>query len=337
MKLELNNADGRPFYVFKPWLERAGDPEPERAALALMRGRMYSAASLDRLHEMGAILRPPFAEDIILVAKDAPRILGGSEQGFWKLLQRRLRLKHASRALDRNALPVLKDVELWLRDISGADHGRSTGQQRRSFLRQNSDSESAAPGAHARPGAPSPRSVFPPVLLASCGRTPRAVAPVPEQETSSFFLHLPGSDSPQPGTGFFGSPRVARAAPPGAVARSQIARGALPEISNSPDEQQGAGTGRVGRLKELAVFAATTDGGSGGSGAGQRPRQFFQDGPAEESPREQHEGVPVILLDEPRAPTPSVSPSPAQSPVAQAIPKNTLPGIVELLSLASHY
>eukprot|EP00727_Mastigamoeba_balamuthi_P005836 m51a1_g1872 hypothetical protein (258) ;mRNA; r:667075-667977 len=121
MKLEMSNREGRAFYAFKPWNGRAGDPDTQRAAKALQRGRMYSAASLHHLECSGAILRPPMAPDVVLVAKDAPELLGGSAQGFWKLLQRRLHLKHASSTLDRALHPVLHDVEVWLRDMPRPD------------------------------------------------------------------------------------------------------------------------------------------------------------------------------------------------------------------------
>eukprot|EP00727_Mastigamoeba_balamuthi_P005424 m51a1_g1500 hypothetical protein (376) ;mRNA; r:350247-351678 len=121
MKLELCNRAGRKYYVFKPWHGRAGDPDTESVAQSLAHGRVYSIASLRRLETTGAILRAPFAPDIVLVAKDAPELCGGRAQGFWKLLQRRCHLKHASKALDRGAMPVIRDIEAWLKDTAPAE------------------------------------------------------------------------------------------------------------------------------------------------------------------------------------------------------------------------
>eukprot|EP00727_Mastigamoeba_balamuthi_P008762 m51a1_g4508 hypothetical protein (601) ;mRNA; r:391803-394792 len=114
MKLVMRNGEGRAYYVFKPSCRRC-DPKPERSALALVRGRVYSVASMRDLEARGAILRPPFAPEYVLVAQDAPDTLGGSAQGFWKTLQTRLRIKHASNNSDRQKDPVLDLVEEWLR------------------------------------------------------------------------------------------------------------------------------------------------------------------------------------------------------------------------------
>eukprot|EP00727_Mastigamoeba_balamuthi_P006593 m51a1_g2554 hypothetical protein (286) ;mRNA; r:320694-321551 len=114
MRLEMFNRSGRAFYVFKPWSGRSADPDALRAAKSLEHGRVYTTASLRRLEANGAILRAPFAPEFVLVAKDAPSEAGGREQGFWKLLQKRLRIKHASCAVDKVVLPALKDVEAWL-------------------------------------------------------------------------------------------------------------------------------------------------------------------------------------------------------------------------------
>eukprot|EP00727_Mastigamoeba_balamuthi_P006595 m51a1_g2556 putative peptidase c19 family ubiquitinyl hydrolase (1045) ;mRNA; f:324034-328280 len=118
MKLEMQDLTGRPFYVFKPWSLRRRDPDPLRAARSIENGRVYTTASLRRLESLGAIIRAPsFARGVVLVAKDAPEMLGGRAQGFWKLIQKRLRLKHASSLLDMVSMPELSDVQAWLREF----------------------------------------------------------------------------------------------------------------------------------------------------------------------------------------------------------------------------
>eukprot|EP00727_Mastigamoeba_balamuthi_P009552 m51a1_g5219 hypothetical protein (240) ;mRNA; f:264415-265134 len=119
MRLVMYNSRGRAFFVFKPWTRRQGDPDAYHAARSLEHGRVYTTTGLRHLEDTGAILRPPCAPGVVLVAQDSPAIVGGRAQGFWKLLQRRLRLKHASCAVDRALMPELKDVEAWLLSVRG--------------------------------------------------------------------------------------------------------------------------------------------------------------------------------------------------------------------------
>eukprot|EP00727_Mastigamoeba_balamuthi_P009145 m51a1_g4853 hypothetical protein (778) ;mRNA; r:279666-289406 len=102
MKLLMADSHGRAFYVLKPWGFRWTDPTEAQRAQALRHARLYS---LDRMVALDLILQPPMAPGIVVVAADAPQQLGGSPQGFWKLLQRRMRVKHASRTADRR-MPV---------------------------------------------------------------------------------------------------------------------------------------------------------------------------------------------------------------------------------------
>eukprot|EP00727_Mastigamoeba_balamuthi_P001600 m51a1_g11437 hypothetical protein (246) ;mRNA; r:18440-19177 len=121
MKLRANDRRGRPFYVFKRWYGRRGDPSAARTAAALRRGAKYSVDALARLQAQGALIRPVFAPEVLLVAVDAPRALGGSPAAFWKLLQRRFRVKHACES-DRLRVQALRlpDVEAWLGSIDTA-------------------------------------------------------------------------------------------------------------------------------------------------------------------------------------------------------------------------
>eukprot|EP00727_Mastigamoeba_balamuthi_P000265 m51a1_g10235 hypothetical protein (148) ;mRNA; f:8349-9092 len=115
MKLELQDVSGRAFYVFKPWGRRRTDPDVLQAAKSTENGRVYTTTALRSLEALGAIIRAPrFASGFVLVAKDAPGILGGREQGFWKLIQRRLRVKHASSLIDTVVMPELADLCTWL-------------------------------------------------------------------------------------------------------------------------------------------------------------------------------------------------------------------------------
>eukprot|EP00727_Mastigamoeba_balamuthi_P008640 m51a1_g4399 hypothetical protein (437) ;mRNA; f:387298-389234 len=118
MKLEMQDMAGRCFYVFKPWNTRQSDPDSFHAAKATENGRVYTTTSLRRLESLGAIIRaPPFAHGVVLVAKDAPDMLGGRAQGFWKLIQKRLRVKHASSSVDPHLIPELEDLRAWLAEI----------------------------------------------------------------------------------------------------------------------------------------------------------------------------------------------------------------------------
>eukprot|EP00727_Mastigamoeba_balamuthi_P008638 m51a1_g4397 hypothetical protein (1309) ;mRNA; f:377629-385380 len=118
MKLEMQDMAGRRFYVLKPWHARLSDPDSFHAAKATENGRVYTTTSLRRLESLGAIIRaPPFAHGVVLVAKDASDMLGGRAQGFWKLIQKRLRVKHASSSIDPHLMPELADLGAWLAEI----------------------------------------------------------------------------------------------------------------------------------------------------------------------------------------------------------------------------
>eukprot|EP00727_Mastigamoeba_balamuthi_P008623 m51a1_g4383 hypothetical protein (288) ;mRNA; f:338755-339752 len=125
MRLQMCNRNGREYYVFKRWERRSNDPTPERAARAIENGVIYSASRLRLLETAGAILRAPVAQDVVLVAKNAPSLTGGRESGFWKLLTRRLRLKNASKR-DMTDMPVLHDVAVWLRGRTEQDPATPT-------------------------------------------------------------------------------------------------------------------------------------------------------------------------------------------------------------------
>eukprot|EP00727_Mastigamoeba_balamuthi_P012972 m51a1_g8298 hypothetical protein (1424) ;mRNA; r:76-34062 len=78
------------------------------------RGRVYNVDSLYGLEMAGAILSAPFAPDYILVARDAPRMLGGSPQGFFETIQRRFSVKFVTDSEDPQCLALVHEIEAWL-------------------------------------------------------------------------------------------------------------------------------------------------------------------------------------------------------------------------------
>eukprot|EP00727_Mastigamoeba_balamuthi_P006965 m51a1_g289 putative C-tail anchored protein (187) ;mRNA; r:337415-338327 len=112
MKLIIKDRNGCDYYVFKPFVRRS-DPSRESSRAAFLNGRKYSPERIELAAQAGLIVRPPLAPDYVLVAKNAPQVLGGNGQGMWKMLQGRLRLKHASSALDRRGNRDVRSIEQW--------------------------------------------------------------------------------------------------------------------------------------------------------------------------------------------------------------------------------
>ena len=94
-----------PYYVLKTWEQRPSDPSASVVARQTMRARTYGSDALSRAEESGYIMCFDAAADgrLVLVHEDLPDILGGTCNGFWKVFQRRHRLKFASRSSESRA------------------------------------------------------------------------------------------------------------------------------------------------------------------------------------------------------------------------------------------
>ena len=90
---------GSDFYVLKK-VARCSDPEPEIAARSAAGAKLYSNAALKRLEEEGKI-RVHFSAHTgtvyLLVDVNAPLLLGGRPEGFFKILKCRFGLGHVQR------------------------------------------------------------------------------------------------------------------------------------------------------------------------------------------------------------------------------------------------
>eukprot|EP00727_Mastigamoeba_balamuthi_P012911 m51a1_g8242 hypothetical protein (1044) ;mRNA; f:102720-110421 len=116
MKMVIETKGGRRFYAFREERKAADPAVPDESVRStLRRSWLYSDQCMRALVRRGAILRPPFEPSVVLISLDAPKMAGGLDVGFWKLIPRRFSLKHVMATRDRRAEPELwAGVEQWL-------------------------------------------------------------------------------------------------------------------------------------------------------------------------------------------------------------------------------
>eukprot|EP00727_Mastigamoeba_balamuthi_P001112 m51a1_g10999 hypothetical protein (206) ;mRNA; r:352205-352822 len=116
MKMMIETKGGRRFYAFREERKAADPAVPDESVRStLRRSWLYSDQCMRALVRRGAILRPPFEPSVVLISLDAPKMAGGLDVGFWKLIPRRFSLKHVMATRDRRAEPELwAGVEQWL-------------------------------------------------------------------------------------------------------------------------------------------------------------------------------------------------------------------------------
>lgn len=108
VKLVVKKGDTE-FYVFRK-VKRASDPEPWNAAMSMAAARMYSMEAFTHLVETGkmSVHHSERTGDVyVLVCVNAPQLLGGKPEGFFKIVKRRFGLGHVQTRASKDAMMTL--------------------------------------------------------------------------------------------------------------------------------------------------------------------------------------------------------------------------------------
>eukprot|EP00727_Mastigamoeba_balamuthi_P006285 m51a1_g2277 hypothetical protein (319) ;mRNA; r:377105-378351 len=152
-KLIIETKRGHRFFVMKETTRRS-DPSREDVERAMVRSRRYTPNALVNLQLAGALHEFVInGRRFAFVRTDAPTILGGRNDGFWKVFQRRYGYKHAVHGSDRFREPQLWD-QLVQYFCAHVEEGSIAPAPRKDVLMAPSAEAAAAAAAPASAPAP---------------------------------------------------------------------------------------------------------------------------------------------------------------------------------------